>query len=145
MTLYHTSVLMPVEICSLNVHRCFASSYLLLLLFFCLLCLNMTMSWRVPKDNVTIEVKATSNESDSYPPSRRSTQDGATNRGPVDITSKWSIGWQTPTLMIACYLLGMYILSRLILPMLTCGFSSSLCDCPSHLIQSDTCSRSQRA
>lgn len=37
----------------------------------------------------------------------RTWSDGPSEKEPAMITSTWRIGWQTPTLMVSCYVLGM--------------------------------------
>ena len=38
--------------------------------------------------------------------SRGSGNSGPSQKEPASITSTWGIGWQTPTLMLSCYIIG---------------------------------------
>ncbi len=53
------------------------------------------------RDPVTIRDMRTPSE-----PSPSSQRTGKPEKEPALITSTWGIGWQTPTLMITCYVLG---------------------------------------
>jgi hypothetical protein len=60
----------------------------------------------VRHDPVTVQVaESQSNYSPVGSPTMRS--NGPSHKEPAMITSTWKIGWQTPSLMIACYVLGM--------------------------------------
>ncbi|KAH7319312.1 hypothetical protein BKA65DRAFT_99153 [Rhexocercosporidium sp. MPI-PUGE-AT-0058] len=56
-----------------------------------------------------ITVQPLRNESDPSLLSRNTGSLGPSNKEPALITSKWTIGWQTPTLMIASYALALAI------------------------------------
>ncbi|KAK0118144.1 hypothetical protein ONS95_012450 [Cadophora gregata] len=56
-----------------------------------------------------VTVRAMRSESEPSLPSRETVSFGPSNKEPALITSKWTIGWQTPTLMIASYALALAI------------------------------------
>ena len=56
-----------------------------------------------PKKDPTVTVRGIRTPSE---PSLNSWKLGKSEKEPALITSTWGIGWQTPTLMIACYVLG---------------------------------------
>lgn len=53
------------------------------------------------KSEVTVNVDGVS----LIQSSERTWSDGPSEREPAAITSQWRIGWQTPTLMLTCYIL----------------------------------------
>jgi hypothetical protein len=63
------------------------------------------MSWQATKHYATEEVSPISRTNSSEEPID-ARQNGSIKREQASVISPWKIGWQTPTLLLSCYVLG---------------------------------------